>query len=163
MRFRRLHACLCFATVASAAVIAATSVQAQTPYDGQWNVTIVTKSGNCEPSTQYPLTVTDGKITAPGAAISGRVISIRRTPTLSPAALIRSRRACRRVIGRTPVLGAGRKPLFFAGILLLNLGHRGDHRIVVTQPDCRQWRLTGADGGNEQHEGDYRTGDQDHT
>jgi hypothetical protein len=73
MRFRRLHAWLCHAAIASAAVIAATSAGAQTPYDGQWSVTIVTKSGNCEPTAQYPLIVTDGKISAPGADISGRV------------------------------------------------------------------------------------------
>jgi len=73
MRFQRLFARLCLAAIASAMTIAAGPAGAQTPYDGQWSVTIVTKSGNCEPTAQYPLTVTDGKITAPGADISGRV------------------------------------------------------------------------------------------
>lgn len=73
MRFRRLSACLCYAAIAGATLTAATTAQAQTPYDGQWSVTIVTKSGNCEPTAQYPLTVNDGKITAPGADVSGRV------------------------------------------------------------------------------------------
>jgi hypothetical protein len=46
---------------------------AQTPYDGLWNVTVVTKTGSCEPSTNSTLTVTDGKVTAPGTDISGSV------------------------------------------------------------------------------------------
>jgi hypothetical protein len=36
-------------------------------------VTIVTKTGACEPSARYPLTVTDGKVSASGADISGSV------------------------------------------------------------------------------------------
>src|ERR1700744_4633409 len=46
---------------------------AQTPYDGLWNVTVVTKTGSCEPSSSSTLTVADGKVTAPGTAISGSV------------------------------------------------------------------------------------------
>ena len=46
---------------------------AQTPYDGLWNVTIVTKTGTCEPSASSTLTVTDGKISAPGADVSGTI------------------------------------------------------------------------------------------
>lgn len=46
---------------------------AQTPYDGLWNVTIVTKAGACEPSTRSTLTVADGKVSAPGANVSGSI------------------------------------------------------------------------------------------
>lgn len=47
-------------------------VFAQTPYDGLWNVTVLTKTGSCEPSVRYPLTVTDGKVSG-AADVSGRV------------------------------------------------------------------------------------------
>lgn len=43
------------------------------PYDGQWNVTVVTKNGSCEPSTSSTLTITDGRVSAPGAAVSGTI------------------------------------------------------------------------------------------
>ena len=45
---------------------------AQTPYDGLWNVTILTKAGSCEPSVRYPLTVTDGKVSG-AADVSGSI------------------------------------------------------------------------------------------
>ncbi|MBV9560236.1 MAG: hypothetical protein JOY90_07215 [Bradyrhizobium sp.] len=46
---------------------------AQSPYDGTWNVTIVTKSGSCEPTASSTLLVTDGKISAAGANVSGSI------------------------------------------------------------------------------------------
>ena len=46
---------------------------AQTPYDGVWNVTVETMAGSCEPSVRYPVTVSDGKISAAGADITGNV------------------------------------------------------------------------------------------
>ena len=46
---------------------------AQSPYDGLWTVTIVTSSGNCEPTASSTLTVADGKISAPGADVTGSV------------------------------------------------------------------------------------------
>jgi type 1 fimbria pilin len=55
------------------AVVAAASAFAGHPYDGQWNVTVVTKSGNCEPSSSSTLTITDGRVSAPGAAVSGTI------------------------------------------------------------------------------------------
>ena len=58
---------------ASAATIAAAPASAQTPYDGLWQVTVVTKTGSCDAQTSSTLTVADGKITAPGAGISGSV------------------------------------------------------------------------------------------
>jgi hypothetical protein len=45
---------------------------AQTPYDGLWNVTVLTKTGSCEPSVRYPLTVTDGKVSG-AADVSGSI------------------------------------------------------------------------------------------
>jgi hypothetical protein len=60
-----------FALVGAGAV--ATQAFAQTPYDGLWNVTIVTKSGSCEPSASSTLTVADGKISAAGANVSGSI------------------------------------------------------------------------------------------
>jgi hypothetical protein len=63
-----------FAATASLATCAlAGSAVAQMPYDGLWTVTIVTKTGACEPSARYPLTVTDGKVSASGQDISGSV------------------------------------------------------------------------------------------
>ena len=70
MRRNRIHT-LCLVS-ALAAVLAAPAV-AQTPYDGLWNVTIVTKAGSCEPSSRSTLTVADGKVSAPGSDISGSI------------------------------------------------------------------------------------------
>jgi hypothetical protein len=42
-------------------------------YDGLWNFKIVTKSGSCDPVAQYPLTVTDGRVSAAGADVTGSV------------------------------------------------------------------------------------------
>jgi type 1 fimbria pilin len=53
--------------------LAAAPAIAQTPYDGLWNVTIVTKTGSCEPSARSTLTVADGKISAAGADVSGSI------------------------------------------------------------------------------------------
>jgi hypothetical protein len=71
MRRNRIGS-LCFA---SAVTIAATvaPVMAQTPYDGLWNVTVVTKSGSCEPETRSTLTISDGKISAAGADVTGSI------------------------------------------------------------------------------------------
>jgi hypothetical protein len=68
---RRNRICLFVAT--SFFVAAAPPAFAGHPYDGQWNVTVVTKSGNCEASTSSTLTITDGRVSAPGAAISGTI------------------------------------------------------------------------------------------
>ncbi|MGJ5180463.1 hypothetical protein ACQR16_24850 [Bradyrhizobium oligotrophicum] len=46
---------------------------AQSLYDGQWQVTIVTNSGSCEPQASSTLTVADGKISAAGANVSGSI------------------------------------------------------------------------------------------
>lgn len=54
-------------------VAAAAPALAGHPFDGQWNVTVVTKSGSCEPSTSSTLTISDGRISAAGAPISGTI------------------------------------------------------------------------------------------
>ena len=61
-----------FVSMAALATFAG-SAQAQTPYDGTWNVTIHTQTGSCEPTASYPLMVADGVVSAPGAAVSGKV------------------------------------------------------------------------------------------
>jgi len=45
---------------------------AQTDYDGVWNVTVVTRTGSCQPTTNYPLVVADGKVSG-AADLSGSV------------------------------------------------------------------------------------------
>jgi hypothetical protein len=59
-----------FGFVAAACVTA--PAIAQTPYDGLWNVTVLTRAGSCEPSSQYPLLVKDGKVLG-SADVSGSV------------------------------------------------------------------------------------------
>jgi hypothetical protein len=70
MRCNRIR--MAFFAVSAAALTAAPAA-AQTAYDGLWNVTVVTKSGSCEPTTRSTLTVTDGKVSAPGADVTGSV------------------------------------------------------------------------------------------
>src|SRR5216683_959834 len=74
MRHNRIRTLFC-AFVASSALAALSAIPgaAQTPYDGLWNVTIVTKAGSCEPSTRSTLTVADGKVSAAGADVSGSI------------------------------------------------------------------------------------------
>jgi hypothetical protein len=70
MRFARIAA-LCAASVFTGAL--ATPAFAQSPYDGNWQVTIHTKSGSCDPTASSTLTVADGKISAAGANVSGTI------------------------------------------------------------------------------------------
>src|SRR5512141_2085708 len=71
MRFNRI----CFALFASAltAALASAPAMAQPPYDGLWSVTVVTKSGTCEPQTRSTLTISDGKVSAAGADVTGSI------------------------------------------------------------------------------------------
>jgi hypothetical protein len=73
MRVDRIRHVFCLSVVVVAASLVVAPAMAQSPYDGLWNVTIVTKTGSCEPSAHYPLTVTDGKVSAPGADVSGHI------------------------------------------------------------------------------------------
>jgi type 1 fimbria pilin len=70
---RQIRIRVMLAATAVAAGFAIAPATAQTPYDGLWDVTIVTKSGTCEPSTRSTLVVTDGKVSAPGADITGSI------------------------------------------------------------------------------------------
>jgi hypothetical protein len=72
MRHNRIRAVF-LSSIFAAATVAAVPAMAQSPYDGLWNVTIVTKTGTCEPSASSTLNVTDGKISAPGADVSGTI------------------------------------------------------------------------------------------
>jgi type 1 fimbria pilin len=73
MRNNRIRTFFAFALATAAGVTAAAPAIAQSPYDGLWQVTIVTKAGSCEPSTHSTLTVTDGKVSGAGAEVSGSV------------------------------------------------------------------------------------------
>jgi hypothetical protein len=74
MRETRIRTVFCRSFLAAAAaLLSAAPANAQTPYDGLWNVTIVTKAGSCEASKRSTLTVTDGKVSAAGADISGSI------------------------------------------------------------------------------------------
>jgi hypothetical protein len=73
MRNNRIRIVFIASALASAATLAAAPAIAQTPYDGLWSVTIVTKSGSCEPQTRSTLTVTDGRVSAPGADVTGSI------------------------------------------------------------------------------------------
>ena len=54
------------------AVFTIAPAYAQQPYDGLWNVTVLTRTGNCEPSVHYPLTVTNGRVSG-AADVSGSI------------------------------------------------------------------------------------------
>jgi hypothetical protein len=73
MRLNRIKGYFCTPIILGAAALCGAPAMAQSPYDGLWNVTIVTKTGSCEPSARYPLTVSDGKVSAPGQDVSGKV------------------------------------------------------------------------------------------
>jgi hypothetical protein len=70
MRSNRIRT-IFFASAATA--LAAAPALAQSPYDGLWNVKVVTKTGTCEPETSSTLTITDGKVSAAGADVTGSI------------------------------------------------------------------------------------------
>lgn len=70
MRLNRIGTIIC-AFVLTGSVAA--PAFAQSRYDGLWRVTIVTKTGSCEPITNSTLTVTDGRISAAGADVTGSI------------------------------------------------------------------------------------------
>jgi hypothetical protein len=74
MRHNRICTVFCaFVVTSAAAALGVAPAAARTPYDGLWNVTIVTKAGSCEPSIRSTLTVADGKVSAAGADVSGSI------------------------------------------------------------------------------------------
>ena len=72
MRGNRIRTFLSVSFLAAAG-LAAAPASAQQPYDGLWHVTVLTKTGSCDPQTTSILTVTDGKISSANAPISGSV------------------------------------------------------------------------------------------
>src|SRR5258708_15854732 len=72
MRQDRIGTAFLASILAVTAGLAAAPAIAQTPYDGLWQVTIVTKTGSCEPSAHSMLTVADGKISGP-SDVSGSI------------------------------------------------------------------------------------------
>ncbi|MDO9563432.1 MAG: hypothetical protein Q7J60_17590 [Bradyrhizobium sp.] len=74
MRFTRIRVAFLASFLVAAGTFAAGPASADSnAYDGLWNVTVVTKSGSCQPTTSSTLVVTDGKVSAGGAAVSGKV------------------------------------------------------------------------------------------
>jgi hypothetical protein len=73
MRVNRILTMSLVSALSAAGALTAAPAIAQTPYDGLWNVTIMTKAGSCEPQTRSTLTVTDGKVSAAGADITGSI------------------------------------------------------------------------------------------
>jgi len=70
MRLHGIGTALFVSILAGAAAVPA---YAQSPYDGLWHVTIVTRTGSCEPTASSTLMVTDGKISATGADVTGSI------------------------------------------------------------------------------------------
>jgi hypothetical protein len=73
MRHNRITTTFFASTLVSTIALAAVPAFAESPYDGVWNVTVVTKTGSCEPTAHYPLTIADGHVSAPGADVSGSI------------------------------------------------------------------------------------------
>ena len=51
--------------ILTSCLLLATACEARSPYDGQWNITFVTQSGDCSPSYNYSLNIENGAITSP--------------------------------------------------------------------------------------------------
>ena len=74
MRHNRIrNALFVSAFTAAAALTAAPASATDNSYDGLWQVTVVTKSGSCQPTTSSTLTVAGGKVSGGGADVSGTV------------------------------------------------------------------------------------------
>src|SRR5437879_7432773 len=71
MRANRISDILFVSFLAAAATLAAAPASAQSPYDGLWQVTVVTKTGSCDAQTTSTVNVADGKIS--GGPVSGSV------------------------------------------------------------------------------------------
>jgi hypothetical protein len=73
-----ISACRSLLLVAGFSLAAATltPASARTPYDGNWSVLIVTKSGPCDAAYRYGLSIRDGQVFYEGSApvnVRGRV------------------------------------------------------------------------------------------
>jgi hypothetical protein len=61
---------------AGATLLLAPAADARSSYDGSWNITFVTQSGDCNPMYNYSVSVENGVITSPNAAtFKGNVTS----------------------------------------------------------------------------------------
>jgi hypothetical protein len=69
---KRARRALTILPVLSAMTLFAAPAIAQTDYDGIWTVTVITRTGSCQPTTSYPLVVTDGSVSG-AADLSGSV------------------------------------------------------------------------------------------
>jgi hypothetical protein len=58
--------------LAALMLLGPTAAIAQPSYDGVWNVIVRTRTGSCDPTSSYALTVADGKVSGP-AGVSGSV------------------------------------------------------------------------------------------
>src|SRR5882672_5106990 len=76
MRANRISDILFASFLASAATLAAAPVSAQSPYDGLWQVTVVTKTGSCDAQTTSTVNVADGKISGGPVAGSGGLVRV---------------------------------------------------------------------------------------
>jgi hypothetical protein len=72
MRHNRIRNVLLASSFIGVSALVSAPAFAENAYDGLWNVTVVTKTGNCQPTSSSMLTVADGKVSA-GGAISGSV------------------------------------------------------------------------------------------
>ncbi len=48
-------------------LLPAGGAEARSPYDGSWNITFVTQSGDCSPTYNYSVNIENGVITSPSA------------------------------------------------------------------------------------------------
>ena len=48
-----------------ATLLLATGADARSSYDGSWNITFVTQSGDCNPTYNYSVNIANGQITSP--------------------------------------------------------------------------------------------------
>jgi hypothetical protein len=58
------------------AILAPAPVSARTPFDGNWSVLIMTRSGPCDPAYRYGLSIRNGAVIYEGSAavnVAGRV------------------------------------------------------------------------------------------
>src|SRR5215203_269712 len=72
MRRNRIRHIFC-ASLFAVAGFAAAPASAAHPYDGLWQVTVVTKTGSCDAQTTSTLTVAEGRVSSSGAPVSGSV------------------------------------------------------------------------------------------
>ncbi len=62
------------ATAFAITAISAATPASAAPFDGSWSVTIMTRSGSCDPAYRYGVTISNGVVSGGGAAsVSGRV------------------------------------------------------------------------------------------